>query len=81
MSTTEIKVDSRSLSFSEQKAFTDVPWKEKGIELVVDCTGVFLTTEALKPYIDVCGVKRVVVSAPVKEPSVCAPLDGSKMHL
>jgi len=80
VSTTEIKVDSRSLSFSEQKAFTDVPWKEKGIELVVDCTGVFLTTEALKPYIDVCGVKRVVVSAPVKEPSVLNVVVGVNDH-
>ena len=25
---------------------------------------------ALSPYLDVCGVQRVVVSAPVKEPSV-----------
>jgi len=48
-SATEITVGSRALSFSEYKAFTDVPWKEKGVEIVIDCTGVFLTTEVLPP--------------------------------
>ncbi|MEL6127949.1 MAG: ArsJ-associated glyceraldehyde-3-phosphate dehydrogenase, partial [Pseudomonadota bacterium] len=36
---------------------------------VVDCTGVFKSTATLAPYLD-AGVKRVVVSAPVKEESV-----------
>merc|ERR1711998_406950 len=53
-----------------EKDFTKVDWKAAGVELVIECTGVFLTTAALRPYIDDCGVKRVVVSAPVKEPSV-----------
>jgi glyceraldehyde 3-phosphate dehydrogenase len=37
--------------------------------MVLECTGNFLTTTVLKPYLD-NGVKRVIVSAPVKEPSV-----------
>ena len=41
-----------------------------GVQIVIDCTGKFLTVAALSPYMDVCGVQRVVVSAPVKEPSV-----------
>lgn len=80
VSGSEITVGSRSLSFSEFKAFTDVPWKEKGVELVIDCTGVFLTTEVLKDYLTVCGVKRVVVSAPVKEPSVLNVVVGVNDH-
>merc|ERR1719197_2327485 len=47
-----------------------VDWKGLGVDLVIECSGVFLTVESLKPYLDVCGVKRVVVSAPVKEKSV-----------
>jgi hypothetical protein len=70
VSATEIRIDSRTVSFSDHKALTDVPWSAKGIEIVVECTGEFLKTEVLKQYMDVCGVKRVVVSAPVKEPSV-----------
>merc|ERR1719453_2709232 len=58
------------VSFSDSPDFTKVDWAGKGVELVVDCSGAFLTTEKLQPYLDVCGVKRVVVSAPVKEKSV-----------
>ena len=60
------------LSVSPRKDFTceRVDWKAAGVELVIDCSGVFLTVEKLQPYLDVCGVKRVVVSAPVKEKTV-----------
>lgn len=58
------------VAFSAHADFTAVDWKGLGVELVVDCTGKFLSTEVLRPYIEVCGVKRVVVSAPVKESSV-----------
>ena len=40
-----------------------VDWKGMGVQIVIDCTGKFLTVEKLRPYLDVCGVKRVVVSA------------------
>jgi len=65
---TQFTVDGKAVTFSEEKDFTKVDWK--GVDLVIDCSGVFLTVEKLRPYLDVCGVKRVVVSAPVKEPSV-----------
>ena len=63
-------VDGKTVTFSDHKDFTSVDWKGLGVEIVIDCTGKFLTVEKLRPYLDVCGVKRVVVSAPVKEPSV-----------
>ncbi|MEM9317421.1 MAG: ArsJ-associated glyceraldehyde-3-phosphate dehydrogenase [Pseudomonadota bacterium] len=37
-----------------------------GVDMVVDCTGVFKTATKLQPYFD-AGVKKVVVSAPVKD--------------
>ena len=37
-----------------------------GVDVVIDCTGVFKTEAALAPYFD-AGVKKVVVSAPVKD--------------
>jgi glyceraldehyde 3-phosphate dehydrogenase len=38
----------------------------EGVDVVIDCTGVFKTQEKLQPYFDK-GVKKVVVSAPVKD--------------
>uniref|UniRef100_A0A6T0B0G3 Glyceraldehyde-3-phosphate dehydrogenase n=1 Tax=Chrysotila carterae TaxID=13221 RepID=A0A6T0B0G3_CHRCT len=69
-SATAFTVDGKEVAFSEEKDFTKVDWKGMGVEIVVDCTGKFLSSEVLMPYINECGVKRVVVSAPVKEPSV-----------
>ena len=43
-------------------------YKAAGVALVLECTGVFLTRTALAPYFDACGVRKVVVSAPVKDP-------------
>ena len=37
-----------------------------GVDVVIDCTGVFKTTARLAPYF-AAGVKKVVVSAPVKD--------------
>ncbi|GAA4216653.1 glyceraldehyde 3-phosphate dehydrogenase [Sagittula marina] len=37
-----------------------------GVDVVIDCTGYFKTAERIQPYFD-AGVKKVVVSAPVKD--------------
>lgn len=37
-----------------------------GVDVVIDCTGVFKTEAKIAPYFD-AGVKKVVVSAPVKD--------------
>lgn len=44
----------------------DMPLAEMGIDLVVDCTGVFKSVAKLNPYFN-AGVQKVVVSAPIKE--------------
>lgn len=43
-----------------------LPLAEMGIDLVIDCTGVFKTASGVAPYF-AAGVKKVVVSAPIKE--------------
>lgn len=44
----------------------ELPFAELGVDLVVDCTGVFKTPAKVQPYY-AAGVKKVVVSAPIKE--------------
>lgn len=43
-----------------------IPYEVLGISMVLECTGVFLTRAKLQPYFDK-GIKKVVVSAPVKD--------------
>ncbi|MGR3565580.1 MAG: ArsJ-associated glyceraldehyde-3-phosphate dehydrogenase [Heliomarina sp.] len=59
-----ITVDGVSLPFIGKKDLGDLPLE--GVDVVIDCTGVFKTEAKLAPYFE-AGVKKVVVSAPVKD--------------
>ncbi|MEL7466037.1 MAG: ArsJ-associated glyceraldehyde-3-phosphate dehydrogenase [Pseudomonadota bacterium] len=61
-----ISINGRALRFTSFRAPEEAPLAEMGVDLVVDCTGAFKDQTALAPYFD-AGVKKVVVSAPVKE--------------
>lgn len=67
VSDNEINIDNKIVTFSQNRDFTEIDFKGMGVELVIECTGKFCKVAALRPYIEKCGVKRVVVSAPVKE--------------
>jgi glyceraldehyde 3-phosphate dehydrogenase len=61
-----IDIDGRSISFSEEKNPGDVPWRTLEVDVVIESSGKFRTTELLRPYFDQ-GIKKVIVAAPVKE--------------
>ena len=42
-----------------------LPWKELGVDIVMECTGIFTDKEKAKVHLD-AGAKRVLVSAPSK---------------
>nr|WP_170538760.1 ArsJ-associated glyceraldehyde-3-phosphate dehydrogenase [Ruegeria arenilitoris] len=52
------------LPFVGTRNLSDLPLE--GVDVVIDCTGVFKTEAKLAPYFE-AGVKKVVVSAPVKD--------------
>jgi len=60
-----ISIDDTRLAITQFKRIEDLPLA--GVDVVIECTGAFKTAAALQPYFD-AGVKRVVVSAPVKDP-------------
>jgi len=60
-------VDGKLVTFSSEKDFTDVDWSARSVELMMECTGKFVKFNTLQPYLDKCGIKQVVVSAPVKD--------------
>src|SRR5207237_916326 len=43
-----------------------LPWKDIGVDVVIDATGKLLTKEKAQPHID-SGAKAVVMSAPAKD--------------
>ena len=59
-----VTIDGTRLPFIGTANLSDLPLE--GVDVVIDCTGVFKTEAALAPYFD-AGVAKVVVSAPVKD--------------
>jgi glyceraldehyde 3-phosphate dehydrogenase len=60
---TALSIDGKTIQFTQHKVLSDMDLSN--IELVMECTGVYLSGTALQPYLD-AGVKQVVVSAPIK---------------
>ncbi|UPQ87866.1 ArsJ-associated glyceraldehyde-3-phosphate dehydrogenase [Vibrio sinaloensis] len=63
----ELVIAGKVIKTSQEKAIDAVDWS--GCDVVIEATGVHRKTELLNLYLEQ-GVKRVVVSAPVKEPGV-----------
>jgi glyceraldehyde 3-phosphate dehydrogenase len=60
-----IRIADRPVTFSSHATAAEIPWGDLGVELVLECTGKFLTPETLQGHLD-RGAKRVIVAAPVK---------------
>ena len=75
-----IRIDQHTLSFSSHANPRDVPWGDLGVDVVLECTGKFLTPETLQGHLD-RGAKRVIVAAPVKTGGVLNVVVGVNEHL
>jgi glyceraldehyde 3-phosphate dehydrogenase len=64
-----LDVASRRMGYSSFSAPAEVPWGDLGVDIVLECTGKFLTADTLQGHLQ-RGAKRVIVAAPVKDPAV-----------
>ncbi len=64
--TGKLRVDGKEVIFLQEKDPSKLPWKELGIDVVVESTGVFESFEKAKIHLDQ-GAKRVVLTAPAKD--------------
>ena len=75
-----IRINDKELSFSSHATAAEIPWGDLGVEVVLECTGKFLTPETLQGHLD-RGAKRVIVAAPVKVGNVLNVVVGVNEHL
>ncbi len=61
-----IILDGRRIPVSTEKDPTALPWGTLGVDVVIESTGRFVTTEAASAHIT-AGAKKVVISAPSKD--------------
>lgn len=74
-----IRIGAGSLGFSAHANPADIPWGDMGVDLVLECTGKFLTPETIQGHLD-RGAKRVIVAAPVKVGNVLNIVVGVNHH-
>lgn len=68
-----VRIGDRRLGFSSHATAAEIPWGDLGVDLVLECTGKFLTPDTLQGHLD-RGAKRVIVAAPVKVATVEHPV-------
>ena len=60
-----IIVNGKKIKFFAEKDPSQLPWKDLGVEVVVESTGFFTDAEKAKAHI-AAGAKKVIISAPAK---------------
>ena len=77
---TSLTLRGTRMAMTRASRIEDLPLAELGVDVVLDCTGVFKTPAKLQPYYD-AGVTSVVVSAPIKEAPALNIVYGVNHHL
>ncbi len=64
-----IIVNGREIKITSYRDPKDIPWRSLGVELVVESSGLFTDREKAQLHFN-GGVKKVVISAPAKDPDI-----------
>lgn len=75
-----LEIAGRRIGFSDKATPGEIPWRALGCDVVLECTGKFLTKDMLAGYFEQ-SVKRVIVAAPVKDGSAINIVVGINDHL
>jgi len=64
-----IVVDGREIKITAIKEPEQLPWKDLGVDIVIESTGVFTNREGAEKHLK-AGAKKVIISAPAKNPDI-----------
>ena len=64
-----LTVDGKKIKVLSEKDPKNLPWKDLGVDIVLECSGVFTEIEGAKKHLD-AGAKKVIISAPSKSEEV-----------
>ena len=69
-----LTVDGRRVKVFAEKDPGNLPWRDLGIEIVVESTGLFTDAVKAKAHIDRGGARKVIISAPAKNEDITVVL-------
>ena len=83
-----IVVDGRRIKVLAEKDVARLPWKDLGVDIVVESTGKWTKRPDIIKHIEAGGARKVIVSAPATDPDLTLVLgvnekvyDGAKHHI
>ena len=76
----ELVVNGDSVKVFAERNPADLPWKELGVDIVLECTGLFRTKDKASAHLD-AGAKKVVVSAPAGTNTDATIVYGVNHHI
>ena len=68
-----IKVDETEIKVLNERDPAELPWGDLGVEVVIESTGLFTDREGASKHLE-AGAKKVIISAPAKEPDITVVL-------
>lgn len=74
-----LKAGKQSVKFTAEKDPTKLPWKDLGVDIVMECTGIFTEKAKASAHIT-AGAKKVIISAPSKDAdlTICMGINEEK---
>lgn len=80
-------INGKKVAVTAQRDPAQIPWKDLGVELVIDSTGAFKDHASLSKHIE-AGAKKVIITAPATDPDATIVLgvndeiyDAEKHHI
>jgi len=64
-----LKIGNKKIQIFSEKDPANLPWSKLKIDVVIECTGLFREKETASKHLN-AGAKRVIISAPAKDPDV-----------
>jgi glyceraldehyde 3-phosphate dehydrogenase (phosphorylating) len=65
----KLVVDGKDVRVVSERDPANLPWKDMGVEVVVESTGLFTKREAASKHLE-AGARKVIISAPATEPDI-----------
>lgn len=67
-------IDGKTVTVTAEKDPGAIKWGEMGVEIVLECTGLFTDANKSKAHIESGGAKKVIISAPAKNEDITVVL-------
>src|SRR3990172_7305767 len=63
-------VDGKAIKVTAEKDPAAIKWKEMGVDIVIECTGLFTDANKAKTHINSHRAQKVIISAPAKNEDI-----------